>query len=40
MNHDHPDSGVAVLNKPYRKADLARVLRQVLAPRPIPDRRG
>jgi signal transduction histidine kinase/CheY-like chemotaxis protein len=36
VHHGRLDHGVALLNKPYRKADLARKIREVLgAPRPV-----
>ena len=37
MHNGRLDPGVDLLNKPYRQADLARSMRQVLAPRAIRD---
>jgi len=36
VHHGRLDAGVALLNKPYRKADLARKVREVLAAPPRP----
>ena len=38
MHDNRLDHGVALLSKPYRKADLARMLRQVLASRAVENR--
>ena len=40
MHNGRLDPGVALLNKPYRQADLARSMRQVLAPRTVQDGSG
>jgi CheY-like chemotaxis protein len=34
VHHGHLDAGIAMLNKPYRKVDLARKLREVFAAPP------
>ena len=37
MHDGRLDAGVALLNKPYRQADLARLMREVLGARAVPD---
>jgi len=37
MHDGRLDPGVALLNKPYRQSELARLMRQVLDARPVPD---